>query len=146
MAQPPASGSRNEHPTARRRVSIQVRGLNLQQTWKFCRVVCETREDGLQIITADVPPDDFAKHRAKVRSKCEVTPLIKLMFVKTRPLPIYFPTLDATAHHEHAVGVAVVGSAIAVFVCGAPELRHRDEHNIFHPITHILMERRKSLP
>jgi len=56
------------------------------------------------------------------------------------------PALHRTAHHKHAVGVAVVRAAIAVFVSGSAKLGHADENDVLHLIAHILMKRGDSLP
>ena len=41
--------------------------------------------------------------------------------------------------------MAVIGSAIAVLLDGAAELRHRDHRDIFHAIAQVLIKRRQRL-
>ncbi len=47
--------------------------------------------------------------------------------------------------HEHAVGVAVIGAAVAVFVRGAAEFGHRHDDDVFHAVAHVLRKRRHGL-
>ncbi len=56
------------------------------------------------------------------------------------------PAFNTSAHHKHAIGVAVVGAAIAVFVRGTPEFRHADENHVAHAVAHVLMKCGDSLP
>ena len=54
-------------------------------------------------------------------------------------------TADRAAKSEHDIGVAVVGTAIAIFLGGAAELAHGDDGYIFHAVAEILIKRRQSL-
>ncbi len=88
---------------------------------------------------------DFADHRAEVRGEREVASFVELMIVQAGPFAVNLAALYIAAHEEHAIGVAVVGAAIAVFLCSAPEFAHGHENNILHAVAHILMKRRESL-
>ena len=92
-----------------------------------------------------MPFDDFAEHRPEVRGQPQVAAFIQLMVAEPRPFAVHFSALHRPAHHKHAVGVTVVGAAIPVFVRGAPEFRHGDEHDVLHAVAHVSMERRQTL-
>src|SRR5471030_1557447 len=53
----------------------------------------------------------FAQYIAEVGSERQVAAFVELLFFQARPLAINLSAFDAAAHHEHAVGVAVVGAA-----------------------------------
>src|SRR5215831_1069319 len=42
--------------------------------------------------------------------------------------------------------MTVIGSLVSVFFHGAPEFRHRDEDDIFHPVAHIANESGEGIP
>ena len=44
-------------------------------------------------------------------------------------------------HHEHDIGVAMIGPAIAVLFGRAPELGHRHHHDVLHTVSEVLAER-----
>ena len=60
--------------------------------------------------------------------------LIALFASQTRPIAIDLLALDGTAQQHHDIGMAMIGPPVAVFLDGAPELRHGQHHDIFHPI------------
>src|SRR5436190_18538458 len=51
---------------------------------------------------------------------------------------------DTAANDEHGVAMTVIRAAVAVFVHGAPELRHRQYHDVRHAIAEIADERRNA--
>src|ERR1700730_12238060 len=67
------------------------------------------------------------------------------MIVEAGPFAVDFFALPFAAHYEHAVGVAVIGTAIPVFFGGAAELAHGDDDDILHAVAHILMKRGQRL-
>src|SRR6266849_5772649 len=119
--------------------------LRADQAWKFAGVVVEAGENGLEVGNADVFGQDFADHRAKVRCQREVASFVELMIVQAGPFAVNLAALYIAAHEEHAIGVAVVGAAIAVFLCSAPEFAHGHKNNILHAVAQVLVKRRKAL-
>src|ERR1700733_2353036 len=87
----------------------------------------------------------LAKDTAIIRGDGKVASLVKLPFVHARPTRVHFAALDRTAHHKHAVRVAMIGPTVAVLARSATEFGHADEHDVVHPSAHILMKRRNSL-
>ncbi len=67
------------------------------------------------------------------------------MVVEAGPFAINAAAFYVAAHHEHAVGVAVVGAAVAIFPGGAAELAHSDHYHVAHPVAHVLIKRRERL-
>src|SRR6266568_7461023 len=88
------------------------------------RTIVEARENSLEILAAEVAADDFAKHGAEICREFEVAAFVQLFRSESRPLAVDFSAFYWSAHHKHAVRVAVVGAAIAVFVRGAAEFGH----------------------
>src|SRR4029077_9254788 len=127
-----------EKPDRRKRLRFQNAG-------EVARIVVEAREDLAQVAHPEMLLNDLAEDAAKVGGDGEVAPLIKLAVVQTRPFRIDLATLDVATHHEHAVGVAVVGATVAVLVRGAAELRHAEEDDVRHLVAHVLMERGEAL-
>src|SRR5712692_114982 len=119
--------------------------LRADQAWKFAGVVVEAGENGLEVGNADVFGQDFADHRAKVRCQREVAAFIELVIVQPGPFAINLPAFHVAAHEEHAIRVAVIGAAIAVFLGGAAEFAHGDKNNILHAVAHVLVKRPKPL-
>ena len=89
--------------------------------------------------------EDFAEHRAKIRTEREVAALIELMVVQAGPLAVDLPAAHVAAHHEHAIRVAVVGAPVAVLARGAAEFAHGDENDVLHAVGQVLMKRRETL-
>ncbi len=50
-----------------------------------------------------------------------------------------------TAHGKHAVGVAVIGAAVAVFACGAAKFRHGNDGYVLAPVAQVQPERGEGL-
>src|SRR5437773_11401837 len=105
--------------------------------------------------------DNLAEHLAEVGRHREVASFVTALHRQTGPLAVDVAALDATTddHHRvpmavnammvigggvkgghvttddhHRVPMAVIGAAVAVFVHGAPELRHRENDRVFHPV------------
>src|ERR1700720_1996073 len=97
-----------------------------QQLQELSRLVVKPREHLVKGMIAEVAIDRFAQHPAEVCGYREVAALVKLRLVKPRPAPVNFAPFDRAAHHEHYVGVTVIGATITIFAGGAAELRHRD--------------------
>jgi len=89
---------------------------------------------------------DFTDDGAEIRGEREVAAFVELVIVQAGPFAVNLPALHIAAHHEHTIGVAVVGAAIAIFLGGAPELAHGHEDHILHAVAHIQMKRRNALP
>ena len=83
-------------------------------------------EDGVQILIAEMAIDDFAEHAAEIGGQREVASFVELFGRQVRASVHKLGPFHRTADHEHHVGVAMVGSAIAVLARGAAEFRHRD--------------------
>ena len=64
----------------------------------------------------------FAYYAAEVGGKREIAAFVKLRLIQTGPLAVDFAALHRASHHEHYIGVAVVGATITVFAGGATEL------------------------
>src|SRR5215472_8826824 len=60
------------------------------------------------------------------------------------PVAVDLAAFDIAAHDEHTVGVAVVGSAIAIFLGGAAEFAQSDDDHVLHAVTHVLVKRRET--
>ncbi len=76
------------------------------------------------------------QHVAEIGSHRQVAPFVKLFFLKTRLTAIDLTSTYRAAEHHHHPAMAMVRACIAALLYGAPKLRHRDQHNIFHPIPH----------
>ena len=112
----------------------------------MARIVGETGKYRIQVGSAEVLGHNFAEDAAVIGGNREVAAVVKLAFAHSRPARVNFPAFNVAAHHEHAIGVAVIGAAIAVFVRGASEFGHADEDDVAHAIAHVLMKRGNSLP
>ena len=99
-----------------------------------------------RLAVAEVLGHNFAEDAAVIGGDGEVAALVKLAIAQSRPARVNFPAFNVAAHHEHAIGVAVIGAAIAVFVRGASEFGHADEHDVAHAVAHVLVKRGNSLP
>ena len=88
---------------------------------------------------------NFAEHAAKIRGEGEVAAFVELMIVQAGPFTVNFSAAHVSAHHEHAIGVAVVRAAVAVFAAGAAEFAHADENDVLHAVAQVLMKRREAL-
>src|SRR5215467_9771598 len=118
---------------------------NLDQTREFARVVVKTGEDGLQVGDANVLGENFAENRAKIRGEREIAPFVELMVVQAGPFAIDLPAAHVSTHHEHAICVAVVRAAVAVFARGPAKFAHGNENDLVHAVAQVLMKCHKSL-
>src|ERR1700756_4159702 len=125
--------------------TLQKCRLGLDQPWEFARAVVEAREDGLQVGDADVFGKDISEHRAEIRGERQVAALVELMIVQPWPFAIDLPAANVSAHHEHAIRVAVVRAPVAVLARRASEFAHADEYDVLHAVAQILMNRREPL-
>src|SRR5690348_11833716 len=89
---------------------------------------------------------NFAEDAAVIGGDREVAAVVELALTHSGPARVNFPAFDISAHQEHAIGMSVIDAAIPVFVRGASEFGHADEHDVAHAIAHILMKRGNSLP
>src|ERR1700685_2262739 len=105
----------------------------------------EAGEDGVEIGDGVMADEDFAEDGAEVGGESEVAAVVELGIGEAGPASVNAATANVAAHDEHAVGVAVVGAAVAVFFCGASEFAHGDDDDVLHAVTHVLMERGESL-
>src|SRR6202030_1818946 len=62
------------------------------------------------------------------------------MIFEAGPFAKHLSTSYFAAHDEHAIGVAVIGAAIAVFFGGAAEFTHGDDDDVLHTVAHVLMK------
>src|SRR6266478_5016386 len=89
--------------------------------------------------------ENFADDGAKIGRERKVAAFVKLVIVQAGPFAIDLAALHVATHDEHAIRMAVVGTAIAVFLGGASELAHGHDDDVLHASAHVLMERRKTL-
>ena len=90
--------------------------------------------------------NDLPKHGPEIGSQGEVAAFVEVVGAESRPFAVDFAALHRAAQHKHAVRVAVIGAAIAVFVRGAAELRHGDDDDVVHAVAHVLRESGERLP
>ncbi len=122
-----------------------VSALSSQQSQEFAWVVVESGEDGVKPFHADVLGKNLADYGAEVRGEREVAAVVELMVVQPGPSAVDLPALHVAAHEQHAIRVAVIGAAIAVFLGGAAEFAHGHEDDILHAVAHISMKRSQAL-
>jgi len=97
------------------------------------------RKDLINSLT-EVTTDQFAEHIAKVGRYGEIALLEKLFGLQAWPAAVNIASFYRTAQHEHDIAVAMIGAGIAILFHRAAELRHRDEYDILHSITHVANE------
>src|SRR6266436_3125170 len=95
--------------------------LRPDQSGEFAGMIVEAGEDVLEVGDADVFAQNFPEDGAEVRGEREVAAFIELVIVQAGPFAVNLAALYVAAHEEHAVRVAVVRAAIAVFLCLAPD-------------------------
>src|ERR1700730_1488830 len=118
---------------------------SLKETREFRVAIVESRKNSLKIFAAQVSSDDFAEDRAEVGGKFQIAALVQLFRSQPWPLTVNFSAFYCSTHHKHAVRVAVVGAAVAVFVRRASEFGHGYHDDVFHAIAQILVKRGESL-
>src|SRR5215471_3673559 len=101
----------------------------------------ETREDGVQVLLAEMAAYKFAQHLAIVGCNGEISTFEELVFFEARPLPVHLAAVNRTADHHHEAAVSVIGSAVAVLFHRAAEFGHRYQDNVLHTVAHFLAER-----
>src|SRR5262245_14592393 len=84
---------------------------------------------------------ELPEHTAEVRCHREVPAFEELFGLEPWPLAEHPAATNRPPKHEHHVAVPVVGSVVAVFGGRAPELRHRHQHDVLHPVAHVFGER-----
>jgi len=89
---------------------------------------------------------NFANDGAEVCGQHKVAPFVELLVGQARPFAIDVAALHVATHHEHAIRVAVIGAAVAVFLRRTAELAHGHHNHIRHAISHVLVKGRQSLP
>src|SRR6201987_6006639 len=67
------------------------------------------------------------------------------MVCQSWPVAVDAAAFDVAAHHEHAIRVTMIGSAVPIFFRGASELAHGYHYHVPHPVAHVLMKRSKPL-
>src|ERR1700688_2320854 len=92
-----------------------------------------------------MPRHQFAEYVPEVRGQVEIAILVELLILESRPFTIDLSSLDAAAEREHNVGMAVIGTAIAILFRGAAELAHGYYGHIRHPVTQVAVERSQRL-
>src|SRR5688572_30606622 len=112
-------------------------GENAAETGRIDGV---TGEDALQARRAEVLRHDLAEEVPEVGGDREVAPLVELLALQAGPFPQDTSAVHSAPDHQYAVTVAVVGAAGAVLGHGAAELRHRDQHDIFHTRAEVVDE------
>src|SRR5437879_7297755 len=93
-----------------------------------------------------MPRNDLSEDGPKIGGQLEVAPLVELLGTESRPFAVNLAALHRAAQHKHTVSVSVIGAAIAVFVRGAAEFRHGDDHDIVHAVAHVLRKSCERLP
>src|SRR5690242_16471884 len=124
----------------------KARLLNLYQPKELSGIVREAWEDRLHVALPEVLCHDLAEDAAIIGGDGKVAAVVKLAVFHSRPTRVHLAALNAAAHHEHTVCVAVICAAIAVLVGGASEFGHADENDVTHAVAHILMKCGDSLP
>src|SRR6266850_7506205 len=112
-----------------------------EETGKFRRLQCVTREDGTRVCDAEVPYDDLAEDIPEIGRDREIAPFVPAIDREAGPLAVDVAAPDPAADDHHRVAVAVIRSAIAVLADRSPELRHRQDHGVFGPIAEVGDER-----
>src|SRR5262245_12912924 len=116
--------------------------LGLQQADRFTALVARNAQGR---VLPDVSPYQFAQHGTEVGGHLEVPFLKKLFRFQTGPPAIDPSAANRPSQQEHHVAVAVVGTVVAIFGSGSAKLRHRDDDDVFHAVSHIARERRKRI-
>src|SRR5436190_2309482 len=106
----------------------------------------EPREDRPRVVHAKMASNDLVEDAAEVRRHGEVAPVVALFAGQTGPFAVHLAAADALpADDEHGVAVAVIGAAVAVLGDRPPELAHRQDDDVLHPIAEVARERGDAL-
>lgn len=119
--------------------------LRADETGELACVVVEAGEDGLKVGNADVLGQDFADDGTEIRGEREVAAFVELMIIQAGPFAVDLSAFDVAAHDEHAIGVAMVGATIPVFLGGTPEFTHGHKDDVFHAVAQVLMKSGEAL-
>src|SRR5581483_9049319 len=90
-----------------------------QQAAEFGIVARKYRFD---VVVSQVPRHQLSQHVAKSGSQRQIALLVQLLRLQARPIAVYLSPAHIAAHHEHHVGMSMIGSAIAVLFHGPAEL------------------------
>src|SRR5262245_35965544 len=93
-----------------------------------------------------MPAYQFTEHGAEIGGDLQIPSLEELFRFESRPRPIYLSTADRTSEHKHDIAMAVVRAVVAIFGGGPAKLRHRDDHDVFHAVSHIAGEGSQGTP
>src|SRR5881409_422063 len=84
---------------------------------------------------------DLGEHGAKVSGQREVSALVQLFGREAGPLAVDFAPSDRTSGEENATRMPVISAARAVLPDRAPELGHRDDHDVMHTVSQVAVQR-----
>lgn len=121
-------------------------GLGFDQAEVVRGIVGEAGENFGEVAVAEMIRDDFAEDAAVVGGDGEIALLVELVCTHAGPARVHFSAFHRASHNEHAIGVAMVGAAVAIFVGRAAEFGHAYEDYVVHAVAHILVKRGHSLP
>src|SRR2546426_4615265 len=85
--------------------------------------------------------DNLTEDLAEVGRHREVASIVTALDRQAGPRAVDMAALDAAADDHHRVAMAVIGAAVTVLVHRAPELRHRENDGVFHPVAEVGNER-----
>src|SRR4030095_3628187 len=84
--------------------------------------------------------EHFAAYRAEVGSQSEITSFVKRFRRQSRPAAVNLAAAHLPAHHEHDIGMSMIGAAVAVLARRATEFGHGENYNIVHAVAEIAIE------
>src|SRR5579862_363050 len=113
-----------------RRQGVQLPKVAQELAW----LVRESREHLNEILIPEMAVHGFAEHAAEIGSEREIAAFIQLRLIEARPTAKDFSAFHRSSHHEHHVGVAMIGAAVTVFPCSTTEFGHRDHHSVIGQI------------
>src|ERR1035438_1930049 len=100
-------------------------------------LIVEARKHGVQMCVAEMARDRFAQQAAKVGGEHQIAAFVELGWIEAGPASVNSSAAHRAAEDEHHIGVAVIGTAIAVFARRASELRHGDDQRLLRQRTQI---------
>ena len=92
-----------------------------------------------------MPRGNFGEHVAKIGRQCQIASFIQLLRCEAGPLAVDLAAVDGAAQREQAASMAVIGATRSVLPDRAPELGHRQNDDVVHPIAKILIKGRDGL-
>src|SRR5688572_10325067 len=84
-----------------------------------------------------MPAHHLVEYGPEIGGDRQVAAVVALLSRQPGPAAVDLATLDPGAEDHHRVAVAVIGAAIAVFGDRAPELGHRENDDVLHPVAEI---------